>query len=153
MDAMGMLKQTRALVARAVEGLSGDQWTMIPEGHRNNILWNVGHLIVVQQMLTNGLSGLPLGVSDELVAKLKRGTSPADWDTPPNLDELLSHLESLPEAFERDYRENRFTGFQPYSTSTGVSLRTIDDAVTFNEFHEGFHAGVILSMKKLVRRD
>jgi hypothetical protein len=42
------------------------------EGYSNNLIWNIAHIIVVQQMLVYKLSGLPMMISDEMVDKYKR---------------------------------------------------------------------------------
>jgi hypothetical protein len=42
------------------------------EGYSNNLIWNIAHIIVVQQMLVYKLSGLPMMISDEMVEKYKR---------------------------------------------------------------------------------
>jgi hypothetical protein len=42
----------------------------IPEGYSNNLIWNIAHIIVVQQMLVYKLSGLPMMISDEMVEKI-----------------------------------------------------------------------------------
>jgi hypothetical protein len=47
-----------------------------PEGYSNNLIWNIAHIIVVQQMLVYKLSGLPMMISDEMVEKYKKGTKP-----------------------------------------------------------------------------
>ena len=52
------------------------QLLQIPEGHRNNIWWNIAHVVVSQQGLVYNLSKLPLLVSEELVGKYRKGTVP-----------------------------------------------------------------------------
>jgi hypothetical protein len=150
MQAISMLKQDRALTGRVIDGLTDDQLRYVPPGFRNNILWNLGHIIVTQQLLHYRLAGQELCVSASLVAQCRNGTSPADWDAPPEVAYLKDLLFSLPERLEEDYRQGRLETFQAYTTSTGVSLEDIDDALHFNLFHEGMHTGVIASIKKLV---
>jgi hypothetical protein len=35
-------------------------------------------------------------------------------------------------------------------TSTGIELKTIDDALGFSTFHDGIHLGVVLSLMKII---
>ena len=42
----------------------------IPKGFRNNIWWNIAHVVVTQQLLVYKFSGQPMRVNDALVEKL-----------------------------------------------------------------------------------
>ncbi len=150
MDPSTLLLQERTLMARLVRGLDHDQLVAIPEGHRNNILWNLGHVVVTQQRLHNRLAGLEMYVSPEMEAAFKIGTSPADWLALPDLSMILSLLEELPRRLRDDHKAGRFANFQEYTTATGIQLGTIEDALVFNHFHEGLHMGVMMSLRKLV---
>ena len=143
-----MLSQHRQLITRLVSGLSSEQLTWTPPAASNNILWNLGHIIAVQQLLHYRLAGLEPLAPKELIAQCKPGSSPSEWTQSPDPDELKVLLLELPERFEKDYAAGRFSTYSPYTTSTGVTLSSIDDAVAFNHFHEGLHAGIILSYKK-----
>jgi hypothetical protein len=55
-----------------------------PEGY--SLIWNIAHIIVVQQMLVYKLSGLPMMISDEMVDKYKKGTKPEDIATQSEVD-------------------------------------------------------------------
>ncbi|MEM7738222.1 MAG: DinB family protein [Deinococcota bacterium] len=148
MDSIGMLEQERTLITNLIKNISADDLLVIPKGFSNNILWNLGHVVVTQQLLSYGLSGLPLHVSDELVSQCRRGTSPNDWASPPDVEMLLEQLVNLPKTLREDYQAGRFDTFQPYTTSTGLRFETIEDAMTFNHFHEGLHAGAMRALKK-----
>lgn len=152
MQAIEMLLQIRSLIARAVDGLSEDTFFTIPPGFDNNIAWNLGHIIVTQQSLLYRLSGLPMYVSREQVALFRTGTSPADWSQPPDLGELLDQLVRFPQNLVEDVQAGKFQTYQPYTTSTGVTLNSFEDAVAFNCFHEGLHSGAILSLKNFLTR-
>ena len=147
MQAIEMLLQTRSLIARAVDGLSEDAFFTIPPGFDNNIAWNLGHIIVTQQGLLYRLSDLPLYVSKEQVAMFRTGTSPADWSVKPDIAGLLVQLADHPQKLVEDYQAGKFQTYQPYTTSTGVTLNSFEDAVAFNCFHEGLHLGAILALK------
>jgi len=145
-----MLKQERGLTARAIAGLTDAQMLFIPQGHKNNILWNLGHIVVVEQLLHYKLSGLDPYIPNEMIAQFKTGTSPVDWASPPDAGVIRSLLLELPEKLHADYQAGRFGEFKPYTTSVGVTLMDFEDASTFNHFHEGVHTGIILSMRKRV---
>jgi hypothetical protein len=148
MDSIGMLEQERHLIVNLIKQTSADALVAIPKGFANNILWNLGHVIVTQELLSYGLAGLPLHVSDELVSQCRRGTSPRDWTSAPNVGNLLELLVDLPKTLREDYQAGRFETFQAYTTSTGLRFETIDDALTFNHFHEGLHVGAMRSLTK-----
>lgn len=145
-----MLAATGAVLRGITDGLSNEQMTTVPPWHRNHILWNVGHVVVSQQILTYKLSGLPMYVSDELVAHFARGTSPLDWTSAPDPAEVFALLDELPRRLREDVAAGRFERFTPYQTTTGPYLATLGDALAFTLFHEGLHAGVVLSQRKLV---
>lgn len=148
MSVFGTLKKQRQLIHKTVSDLSREELLAIPAGRTNNIVWNLAHIITVQQGLAYGLTGNPMNIPDEYRAWYFRDTSPADWTGEPDVARLLQELLTLPEQTESDYVSGRLVNFTPYTTTTGVSLETIDDALGFNNFHEGIHYGIILSIRK-----
>ena len=59
-----------------LEGFSLEQLAVIPEGFRNNLLWNISHAIVTQQLYCYYNSGLPMYVSEDFIAAYRKGTVP-----------------------------------------------------------------------------
>lgn len=148
------LKKGRALMLKVMEGLSIEQLNTIPSGFKNNIAWNVAHLVVTQQLLCYRISGIPCLISEEMIAKYRKGAAPSR-----NLSETVTEREfeaikelflSLPLRLEEDYKKGLFKEYNSYTTSVGVTLTDIDSAIQFNSFHEGIHLGVLLAMKKLI---
>ena len=130
---------------------STEELLTIPEGFNNNILWNIGHVVVSQQTLTYGLAGQPLHVPDEFLGLYRKGTSPKDWQSTPDIVLLKSLLIELPETFIQDYKAGHFSNYKSYtSDGTGAVLNTIEDGIAFNDFHEGLHLGTILTLRKLL---
>ncbi len=150
MQAIEMLLQIRKLILKVVSRLPEDAFFTIPPGFDNNIAWNLGHIIVTQQALLYRLSGLPLYVSKEQVAMFRTGTSPSDWSVKPDIAGLLIQLADHPQKLIEDFQTGKFQTYQPYTTSTGVTLNSFEDAVAFNGFHEGLHLGAILSLKNFL---
>jgi hypothetical protein len=69
---LDITRTSRTIVSQMLAGYTLDQLNTIPEGYSNNLIWNIAHIIVVQQMLVYKLSGLPMMISDEMVDKYKR---------------------------------------------------------------------------------
>jgi len=130
------------------ESLSEEQLFQIPKGFQNNIAWNLGHIAVTQQVLCYKLSGLELVIDEGYLPSFSQGTSPADWAAPPDMGRVLPLLTELAERFVEDHRAGRFRSFTPYVTLAKVELRTLQEAVQFNQMHEGMHLGYALAQRR-----
>ncbi|AUC16342.1 damage-inducible protein DinB [Tenacibaculum sp. SZ-18] len=145
-----ILKKSRELVLKRIEGLTHEQLHEIPEGFNNNIVWNVAHLVVTQQLLHYKLSGLQCLVPDELIEKYRKGTVPSEEMSKEEFEEVKELLAGLPDTLVEDYKEGIFKEYTEYPTSTGFVLTSIDTAIDFNNLHEGMHLGTIMALTKLV---
>ncbi|SDW18120.1 DinB family protein [Flavobacterium degerlachei] len=143
-------RTSRKMLSQFLKGYSLAQLNSIPEGHNNNLIWNIAHVVVVQQMLVYNLSGLPMNISATLVQKYKKGTKPEQDATQAEVDEIYSLLVETIDQTEVDLNNNVFVNYQEYPTSTGLVLKNVKDAMSFNNFHEGIHIGAILSLRKFV---
>jgi hypothetical protein len=147
---LDVTRTSRKMLSQFLKGYSLAQLNSVPAGHNNNLIWNIAHIIVVQQMLVYKLSGLPMKVSDTLVEKYKKGTKPEQDATQAEVDEIYNLLMETIDQTEIDLNNDNFVSFQEYPTSTGFVLKNAKDAMVFNSFHEGIHIGAILSIRKLV---
>nr|WP_315147787.1 DinB family protein [uncultured Flavobacterium sp.] len=143
-------KTSRNMVFKFLENYTLEQLNKIPKGFSNNLIWNIGHIIVTQQLLVYKLSGLPMMVSDEMVEKYKKGTKPEQDATQAEVDELKALLFVTIEKTNEDLANKLFKVYQEYPTSTGFILKSVGGAIDFNNFHEGLHLGIMMSLRKLV---
>jgi hypothetical protein len=141
---------SRNLVSKILENHSLEQLNKIPEGFSNNLIWNIAHVVVTQQLLVYKLSGLKMNVSDEMIEKYKKGTKPEHTVTQAEVDEINSLLFMTIEKTKEDYDNRIFKNFHEYPTSTGFVLRNVEDALIFNNFHEGLHIGIMMCLKKFL---
>jgi|TARA_B110000114_G_C15094737_1_gene400639 hypothetical protein len=139
--------QNRTLLLKLLEKFSLDQLNTVPKGYRNSIFWNVAHTIVTQQLLVYGLSNQPFLVDSELVKTYRKDTKTVHEATETELAEIKTLLFSTVEQTKIDYENDFFKNYKPYTTSLNVTLSTIEEAISFNTFHEGIHLGYILAMK------
>lgn len=139
--------KNRVLLSKLLEKFSLDQLNTVPKGYRNSIFWNVAHTIVTQQLLVYGLSKVPMLVDPDLVKTYRKDTKTVREATPDELTLVKSLLFSTIEQTQTDYENGVFKNYTPYTTSINETLNTIDEAISFNAFHEGIHLGYILAMK------
>jgi hypothetical protein len=143
-------RTSRKIASQILQTYTLDQLNKIPEGFNNNIIWNIGHIIVVQQMLTYNLSGLPMMISNAMVEKYKKGTKPEHIVLQSELEEMQTLLLETIDKTEADFSAKTFRDFHDYPTSTGFILKSADEAMAFNYFHEGLHIGIMMSIRKFI---
>ena len=148
--ALDVVRKTRRSTVQIVDALAPDALTTIPPGLANHVLWNFGHLVVTMQSLVYGLSGLPLGVPDAWVAAFRKGTTPQAGVAAVPYDQVREAFLALPDQTEADLRAGAFERYREYTTTPGVTLTDVGDALRFNLYHEGLHLGSILALRKLV---
>jgi len=89
-------------------------------------------------------------MEDALVEKFKKGTVPDGTATDKELQLVEELLLPTVAWMQEDYGNGIFNGYNEYTTSANVSLKTVEDAIIFNVYHEGLHLGAILSLLKAV---
>jgi len=143
-------RTSRKMIAPFLENYTLEQLNAIPDGFSNNLIWNIAHIVVTQQLLVYKLSGLPTMVSDEMIEKFRKGTKPEHIVTQAEVDEIKSLLFATIDQTEVDFENKIFKNFDEYPTSTGFVLKSAKDAMIFNNFHEGLHLGILMSIRKFV---
>jgi len=143
-----ILKATRNNYLKAIDGLSLDTLNTIPKGFNNNIIWNVIHVVVTQQLLCYGLTGNRIRLSEEIITNYRKGSKPKAQVTQAEVDQTISWLTESVDWIKEDYQMGIFKEYKQYPTSYGFELNSIEDAITFNNIHEGMHLGWIGAIKK-----
>jgi len=142
--------KTRTIFFTILEDLSLEQLTTIPSGFSNTIFWNIKHVVITQQLLIYGLSDLPMAVSEAEIKEYRKGSKPISTITNEDILLLKKQLLSTLEQTKKDYTNQLFKTYSEYTVSTKSSLRNVEEALEFNNVHEGIHLGYILAMKKAI---
>lgn len=140
----------RETMVSLLENYTEEQLNFIPGNFKNSLIWNTGHVLVTEQLLIYKLSGLPLKINESLLPLFSKGTKPDTMVNKEDIAMVKSLLVSTVLTTRKDYNDRLFQKFHFYTTSTGIVLNNVEDALLFNCFHEGIHLGIILSLKKLV---
>lgn len=149
MDATFRIWETsRSIYLKFLDNYSLEQLNTIPAGMSNNLIWNLGHVVVSQQKLVYALSGLPMHIPDSLFEKYQNGSRPDGKTTQAEVDEIKKLLSEMVEKTKTDFEAGVFKEYHPYQTKTGFHLGTWKEAMEFNNYHEGIHLGIMMSIKK-----
>lgn len=140
--------KNRKLLKGFLENMSLVDLNTIPKGFNNNIIWNIAHVIVTQQLLVYKLSGLATIVSNEMIDAYRKGTKPEKDLTEAEVDAIKSLLFSTIEKTKEDYESKIFQTYNQYTVTTKNTLSNVEEAIEFNNFHEGIHLGYILALRK-----
>ena len=142
--------KNRQILASFLDSFSLEELNKVPKEFNNNLFWNIAHLVVTQQLLTYNLSGLPMLISDEMVKKYRKGSKVEMEVTQEEVNQIKELLFSTLERTKQDYKKGLFKNYKEYTVTTKSTLLNIEQAIEFNNFHEGILLGYILAMKKFL---
>lgn len=147
-----VLNNTRGIFKKIIENNSLKDLNKTPNGFNNNIIWNIGHVVVSEQLLAYKLSGLESTLSDEMINKFRKGTKPEGSLTQIEVNEIKDLLSTTIEKTIEDYYDDVFENYSSYTVSTtGNTLNNIDEALQFVAIHDGLHYGYVLALLKAVK--
>ena len=143
-------RTSRKALLQFLEKHTLEELNIIPHGFSNNLIWNIGHIIAVQQMLVYNLSGLPMMVSNEMIEKYKKGTRPEHNADQNEIEEMKHLLFATIDHSEVDFDNAIFKTYQEFTTMSGFNVKTAQDAMAFNSYHEGLHTGIMMQIRKFI---
>lgn len=144
------LQFVRQLNINLAKSVTEKQALTIIEGHNNHILWNLGHLYVVLEKFTFGWLGEQTHQLEALMPYFGNGSNPKDWDDAvPSLADLIALMEQQVQRIESELSHRTKEVFkQPYVTSSGFQLDSLEELMSFDLYHEGMHLGIMKSIKQ-----
>lgn len=143
-------KTNRNLYLDYFDNYTLEQLNCIPDGLSNNLIWNIGHIIVCQQVLIYKSSNVQGYISDELIELYKPGTKPTGKTSEKEVNELKQLLISLIDKTESDFYSDLFKVYNERTTSMGFHLGTLEEALEYNNYHEAMHLGCMMNIRKFL---
>lgn len=142
---------TRKKIADKISGLTIDQLNKIPSGCNNNIVWQLGHLVVSSEILCYHRTGAQPEKEIALADKYRNGSKPESFIEQSEIDELLKRFLNSYHAILEDYNKGIFKNVTPYATHTfGVEMTTIEEVFSVCSHHDALHAGQISMMERWI---
>lgn len=125
-----------------------DSLLVIPDGFNNHMFWNIAHCVATQQLLHYYLSENDFRVKTIWIEMYKKGTLPNFEVTQEEVEHLSFILTETSKYLNEDYQNGLFTDYQTYTTSFGADLKSIQDAIIYNNTHESMHLGYVMAQKR-----
>jgi hypothetical protein len=150
---LNQLKNLRLFVLRQIDGLTSEQLNLIPEGYNNNIIWNLGHLVAASQAICYIRAGLPVTIDDKYFFPFLTNTKPVGFLATEEIEVIKGLSISTLDALQSDIESNIFINYRKSENIErvyGIELLSIEDAIDFLLYHEGFHTGYIAGLKRLL---
>lgn len=143
-------KKIRQNLLEILNNTSLDELSLIPNGFNNNIFWNIAHCLATQQLLHYYLTNNEFRIDRIWIDKYKKGTLPNFDITNTEVEDLGFLLLETSKILVKDYDNGHFSDYVSYTTSFGMDLKGIRDAIIFNNMHESLHYGYVLAQKRAI---
>ena len=141
-------KRNEAMLAKAFDGISAEQWTCRPQESSNCALWILGHIVWAR---SKALQLLGVSWSAPWLTHFERGSKPEDASNYPSSKEVLGAWKelsaSLPGALEAASAEAMAAAAPSPSPSFDG---TVGGMVSFLAMHETYHVGQAVYLRRLL---
>jgi len=71
-----LLEKQRTVLLKKTEHLTTDQYNLIPPGFNNNIIWNMGHVLIISESLLYSNIPFEIPIHEFDTEGFKKGTKP-----------------------------------------------------------------------------
>ena len=144
------LEFARNQTLKVLDGIPESMAARIPAPFRNHILWQAGHIYLVQERFSYLVHGLDAQIPESFMALFAPGTTPLAWTaTPPTLSEVTGMLREQQQRIQQTFKDWEKAP-TPYTTSSGMTLETTGEFLNFLIYHEGMHFSSIKHYKALL---
>ena len=147
------IKNFRQFLLGQIAGLTTAQLNQIPPGYHNNVIWHIAHLTSAAQSLCYVRAGQPIAIEEKYFTPFLPGTRPERLIDAAEVEIIKRLFNSSIDTLQTDVERGLFTAYSPserIASVYGVEVATIEDALDFVLYHEGFHTGYVIALKHLV---
>ncbi len=147
-ELVALLLGGQGFFGKAIEGMSDEQLSTVPEGMSNNIVWNLGHLAHSLAGMTYMHSGLEYPLPEGYPELFKGGSSPSTWEEAPVVTEVVENFKNLTSQATDDLMAGKFDSFEAFDLMPGFTMNSIEQVLGFHLMHAGMHMHAIGAIKR-----
>jgi len=148
---LSLLLAVRKNILGIFQAHSLEQANEIPPGFNNNLVWNAGHVVATMELLIYGLGGQKTPSDREFIDRYRKGSRPEGPVDQEEYDLIAAKILSGVAQLAEDLKVKDFSSYKEYTTSFGVTLASVEDALAFNNMHEAMHLGTMIALRNQLR--
>jgi uncharacterized damage-inducible protein DinB len=146
-----IFKRNQEMLAKAIDGLTPEQWNARPLDACNSALWLLGHIVWAR---SRALKLVGFTWTKPWLEMFARGSNPAETAQHPAVGELLDAWQDLCSTFPATLDEIppdvlAKSVQQPSPSFDG----TVGGMVSFLSMHESYHVGQVVYVRRLLGAD
>lgn len=142
------IEKTRENFLAVLDSMTLEKLNKVYPGFNNTGAWNFCHAITTSLLLTSGIAGIDTGLTPREMAKFRKGSGGSAEVTPEEMERFRDLAKSSLEAIRNNYTTGVYSDYQPYETSYGVKLHSIEEALHFIGVHEALHLGYLMAIRR-----
>jgi hypothetical protein len=147
-DILESINNLRRNVLAITENITVAQLNNIPSGFNNNIIWNLGHILVVSDELLYKNSPFSIPSYDFDISAFKKGSRPDNVINEKDIASIRSALSDTVPRFRKLL--NAYAIETQNNESALLEKLNNDKSILFTLFHEDMHISTILHQLKLL---
>jgi hypothetical protein len=141
----------RGITLHSLSKVQEEHIHTVPDGFSNNILWNVGHILLYGELLLVRAADNTGKLPSEYKGLFGGGTKPADWQGEvPSFQSLLGKLKEQQDWLAAEFGDRLHEKVAVPIQIRDVQFHTYGDILSFVMYHEGLHLGLINAMNRIL---
>ncbi len=150
-QSLALIQSSRRNLIRLIANVSEAALNEVPTGFNNHLIWNLGHVIVMQQMICYQFSGLPAMVGEEYFMTYQKGTKPLEYINWAAYLDLKALSATTINQLAADLESGVFKTYKTFSPSFyGVTITNMQEALELMAYHEAIHLLTCMAICRLV---
>jgi hypothetical protein len=133
-----LLEKKRTVLLKKTAHLTADQYNLVPRGFNNNIIWNMGHALIVSESLLYSNTPLEIPIHEFDIEGFKRGTKPGLAINDHGIALIRQSLSDTVPLFRKLLEETESTHSR-LQQSDPLHTLVSDESLRFMLFHEDMH--------------
>lgn len=127
-----------------------DKRNTVPDGFKNSIHWQLGHILTIMDIQVYGFAGAGLKLDESYKTFFGNGTKPADWTAePPSWETIVAQLQKQIAQIRADFSGK----LNQAAKENYMAAETIVELLLGAFGHEREHYGNINAMLKILVQD
>jgi uncharacterized damage-inducible protein DinB len=146
-----IFRRNQEMLAKALEGLTDEQWVARPLGTCNSVLWIVGHIVWAR---SRALEIVGFTWTKPWLSQFARGSKPSETTVTPSRMEMMDAWHDLCETFPAALGEiSQSILARPVQQPSPSFDGTVGGMIGFLAMHESYHVGQVVYARSLLSRN